>query len=78
MLVVKRASSPVPYSKRAEKEKEIDKLTLELKELHSNQQNFSDPQYRLWARMITNGIHSSKESPPNVPGFPTRTAKIVL
>ena len=38
------------------------------------------PQYRLWARMIVNGIHASKGEPPQVPmivGAPatTRTAK---
>ena len=34
--------------------------------MHSDKCNLSDPQYRLWARMITNGIHSSKETPPQV------------
>ena len=41
--------------------------------------NYSDPQYRLWARMIVNGLHSSKESPPQVPMItgivPTRPSR---
>ena len=75
----KRDGSPGPPSKRAEKEREIDDLVAELKEMHSDKCNLSDPQYRLWARMITNGIHSSKETPPQVPMItgttPTRTAR---
>lgn len=71
----KRAASPITCSKCAEKERQIDDLTQELKELHNNQQRFSDQQYRLW-------VHFSKEIPPNVPmitGFtPTRASKSLL
>ena len=63
----KRDGSPGHVSQRAHKEGEIDDLVAELKEIHSDKHNYSDPQYRLWARMITNGIHSSKETPPQVP-----------
>ena len=66
-------------SKRSEKESSIDEIVLELKEIHSDKHSYSDPQYRLWARMIINGIHSSKETPPQVPMItgitPTRTAR---
>ncbi len=62
----KRDDSPGPTSKRAEKEKDIDDLVTELKEMHSAQHNYSNPQYQLWARMITDGIHFSKETPPHV------------
>lgn len=74
----KRDASPGPTSKRAEKEREIDDLVSDLKEMHREKRNLSDPQYRLWARMITNGIHSSKETPPQVPmitGTPTRAPR---
>ena len=75
----RRDSSPVPTSRRAVKEKEIDELFLELKETHVDDLDLSDPQYRLWARMIVNGIHSSKDTPPKVPMIsgvtPTRPAK---
>ena len=64
-------------SKRTLKEIEIDDLTFDLKELHG--EKYSEPQYRLWARMIINGLHSSKESPPNVPMItgltPTRQSR---
>lgn len=63
----KRESSPGPTSKRCGKEREIDDMVAELKEINSDKCNLSDPQYRLWARMIINGIHSSKESPPQIP-----------
>ena len=75
----KRDSSPGPTSKRAEKEREIDDLVTELKEMHSDKHNLSDPQYRLWARMYINGIHPSKETPPQVPmitgAMPARTPR---
>jgi len=68
--------SPTP-SKRACKETEVDGVCNELKELHSKK--YSEPQYRLWARMIVNGIHASKDEPPQVPMIVgtsnTRTAK---
>ena len=54
---------------------------VELKDMHSGQYDYTDPQYRLWARMIINGIHSSKDTPPQVPMItgvtPTRTRKSV-
>ena len=74
----KRSTSPTGQSsKRAAKENDIDELVEELKEEHVDQ--YSDPQYRLWARMIINGIHSSRETPPQVPMItgitPTRQSK---
>lgn len=75
----KRDSSPAPPSKRAVKEKEVDDVAAELKELHCDSHNYSDPQYRLWARMFVNGLHSSKETPPQVPMItgitPTRSTR---
>jgi hypothetical protein len=66
-----------PTSKRAEKESEVDDVTSDLKGLHGDK--YTEPQYRLWARMIINGLHSSRESPPNIPmitGFtPTRRSR---
>ena len=55
----KRDDSFGLQSKRATKEKEVDDLVAEIKEIHSKEHNYSDPQYRLWARMIVNGLHSS-------------------
>ena len=72
----KRDDSPVRTSKHAEKEKDIDDLVSELIEMHSDKCNLSDIQYRLWARMIVNGIHSSKPQVPMMTGpTPTRTVR---
>ena len=40
-------------------------IYIDLKELHK--EKYSEPQFRLWARMISNGLHSSKSDPPQVP-----------
>ena len=79
----KRDSSPPPPSKRAAKEREVEDIVKELKDLHQDTiEKYSDPQYRLWARMITNGTHSSKETPPQVPMItgitPSRSARKTL
>ena len=29
--------------------------------------NLSEVQYRLWARMLVTGVHSSKDNPPQFP-----------
>jgi len=59
-----RDTSPPP-SKRAAKEMEVDTICTDLKELHK--EKYSELQFRLWARMISNGLHSSKSDPPQVP-----------
>ena len=53
-------------TKQADREAEIDRLVDELKEIHSDE-DYTEPQYRLWARMIQNGIHVSKQDPPRIP-----------
>ena len=54
-------------SKREEKEQKVEELAKELQELNSGNLDLNEVQYRLWARMICTGIHSSKETPPQVP-----------
>ena len=44
----RKCSSPGPTSQHAEKEREIDDLVIELKEMHRDINNLSDPQYHLW------------------------------
>ena len=63
----KRARCHSPLTRRDDREAEIDELVDELREMHSENHNYTEPQYRLWARMIQNGIHTSKDSPPQVP-----------
>jgi hypothetical protein len=61
------------------KEKEVDDIAEELREINHGKHSYSDPQYKLWARMIINGLHSSKEVPPQVPMMtgvtPTRSSR---
>ena len=60
-------------SQREEKESIVDEIVQELKE--KNDESFSDAQYRLWARMIVTGAHTSKDTPPQIPmfsGIPTK------
>ena len=52
--------------KYCEKEVELDKLIDEIKDIHEGDE-YTEPQYRLWARMIQNGIHVSKHDPPQIP-----------
>ena len=63
----KRARCHSPLTRRDDREAQIDDLVDELREMHSENHNYTEPQYRLWARMIQNGIHTSKDSPPQVP-----------
>ena len=62
----KRHKSDVT-SKREEAEQRVVEIAEELKELHEDKLKLSEVQYRLWARMLVTGIHSSKENPPQVP-----------
>ena len=52
-------------SKRDDKEKEVDEIVKDLKERHPD--DYSGPQLRLWARMISNGLHEDLDDPPRVP-----------
>ena len=69
----KRSSDPdkTPPAKRnmktnyAEREDAIEEMTTELNAIHGDQ--YSYPQYKLWARLITCGQHADKENAPNVP-----------
>lgn len=65
-------------TRREEKEERVAALAEELGEMHEGKYNFSELQYRLWARMIVHGNHVSKEIPPQVPllqGIPQKKAK---
>ena len=61
-------SKAIPVHLSAKKRKR--KLTLfflDLKAKHSDQ--YDNPKLRLWARMITGGLHDSYDVPPAVPVF---------
>ena len=53
--------------KREETEQRGLDMTEELKGMHKEKMTLSEVQYRLWARMLVTGIHSSKDNPPQVP-----------
>ena len=57
-----------PPSKRGVcKEGTIEEITKELQEKHG--ETWSNPQYRLWARMVHNDQHRSLDVPPSIPMF---------
>ena len=53
--------------KREEKEEEVEKVFQELKEKHDKK--YDTPRLRLWARMVSSGIHDSLDDHPNIPAF---------
>ena len=60
-------------SKRDDKEKEVEDLFQDLKDRHGN--DYSGPQLRLWARMMSNGLHEDLDNPPRVPMITGATPK---
>ena len=60
-------------TKREEKEQEVDDIFQDLKERHDS--DYSGPQLRLWARMISNGLHEDLDNPPRVPMITGTTPK---
>ena len=54
-------------SKRSAREESIDEIVQTLREKHG--EDYSVPQYRMWARMKLNGQHSSLEEAPPYPLF---------
>ena len=75
--ITKRTSPDVnedgPVTKRAKRQAAIDDLRKELAEKHAKK--FSEPQYKLWALMITNGQWTDKDNPPNIPLFGCEKSK---
>ena len=71
----RRKTSDGCLTKREEQEKEIDILATELKEQHKSKCELDDVQYRLWARCIVVGIHSSRDVPPTLPLFTGSTSR---
>ena len=63
----KRRKTSDVASKREENEQRVAEIADELKERHEENLKLSEVQYRLWARMLVTGVHSSRENPPQVP-----------
>lgn len=68
-----QVDSPRPPSKRSQIEEEVDGTVEELKERHNDQ--YTLPQMRLWARMISAGHHESLDDPPQIPAITGVTPK---
>jgi len=66
-LSKRKKEEGVPVSKRQAKEDEIDSTFQSLKKKHN--EKYEIPKLRLWARMITSGLHESIEEPPDIPAF---------
>ncbi len=58
---------------RQGKEEEADKTFTELRDKHGNK--YDSPRLRLWARMISTGLHSDFDNPPEIPAFQGSTPK---
>lgn len=71
----KRKTDEACASKREEKERKTEELTEELMELNEDRLDLTEMQYRLWARMIVRGCHSSKDVPPDIPTISDSTPK---
>ena len=54
-------------SSREDLESQVDELTAELQEMHGDNLQLSELQYRLWARMIVTGVYLKKDTPRQVP-----------
>ena len=59
--------------KRQEKEEELEKAFKYLKDKHADK--YSLPQLRLWSRIVSAGLHSDTESPPDIPAFRSSTKR---
>ena len=63
----KRQKTDGFVTKREEKEQKVEELAKELKERNEELMELSEVQYRLWARIIITGVHSDKDTPPQIP-----------
>ncbi len=60
------SDSCAPLSKREARENEEKEILTKLSEKHDGGK-YSEPQLRLWAKLIRTGAHADYEQPPNVP-----------
>lgn len=63
----KQDNGPLAAGKRAQLSEKTQQIVTDLQKQHGDQ--YSMVQYRLWARMITAGIHSMTDNPPAVPAI---------
>ena len=69
----KRRRTEVPdQSTYHQQKEEADSVFKELREKHTT--NYDTPRLRLWARMISSGLHDDYDNPPNIPAFSSKRA----
>ena len=69
----KDSESQPGTSYRQGKEEQVETTYAELHEKHGSK--YDPPRLRLWARMITTGLHSDYDTPPEIPAFLGSTPK---
>ena len=67
------ADNETPVSKRAKKEEEMDRMKKDLSKMHGDK--YTEPLYKLWARLIVSGQHTSMEVCPAIPLFGSEASK---
>ena len=63
----RKAAADHLVDKRHERMDDLDDIFKGLKEKHGS--NYTNPQLRLWARMIKAGNHKSTDDPPKIPAI---------
>ena len=48
-------------------EEDVDEFVEKLRKQHLEEGKYTEPQLRLWARMLARGHHQSLDDPPNIP-----------
>ena len=54
-------------SRRSEKEEELEEVFQKLKDIHAENEDYTGPKLRLWARMLVANTHDDFYNPPKVP-----------
>ena len=62
----KRKREVETATRRQDKEDEVEKIVMELSKKHPE---IEKTKIRLWARMISGGLHDDYEKPPDIPAF---------
>ena len=63
-----------PLTKREEREKEENAIFVKLTKKHARDK-YTEPQLKLWARLIRTGAHSDLDDPPKVPLRPIKNSE---
>ena len=62
-----KRSRPEGINTNEKRKKQRLRYWQELKERNADKMELTEPQYQLWACMITSGVHADKDVPPHIP-----------